>query len=150
MLINMIAVTVPYVIFSKRLQSTATIPLLASFLVKQAHICKYYIFQGAVSTRLGAHMYIAVALALFCLIFTLIVFICLKDLKSNYIYSQINQLLCFCLGLIVFISGADSSQNQVNTAAANVNYLPMSQLTTIVIRSCYLMNYQYYHQYSVL
>ena len=69
--------------------------------------------QGALATQLGVYMYVAVALALFCFLFTLLVFICLKDFKSNYIYNQINVQLCFCVALIVFISGSESYSKEV-------------------------------------
>jgi len=58
-------------------------------------------------------MYIAVAFSLFCLLLTLAVFVCLRHEKSNYIYIQINALVCFCVSLIIFVSGSDSSANQV-------------------------------------
>ena len=84
--------------------------------------CICTLLQGAVSGPLAVHMYVAASIAIFCLIFTLIVFICLKDLKSNYIYNQINVQLCFILALIVYISGSNSYNNQVNVHSHHIVY----------------------------
>ncbi|KAF6018704.1 CELSR1 [Bugula neritina] len=77
-----------------------------------ALITDYNSNLGAVFNHVGVHMYIAVAFSLFCLLLTLAVFVCLRHEKSNYIYIQINALVCFCVSLIIFVSGSDSSANQ--------------------------------------
>lgn len=83
------------------------------------------LLQGATPFEVKVHMYAAAAVSLFCFLFTLLVFICLKDLKSNYIYSQINVQLCSFAAIIIFVCGADGWENRVSVFRVFSSFLAL-------------------------
>lgn len=97
-----------------------------------------HVLQGVGSAQLGVHMYVAVTIALFCLFFTLAVFLCLRDLKSNCIYNQINTQFCFSLALIIYIAGSNSYGNSVRVLLSWVACRIAAAMNTTMVRVSWL------------
>ena len=73
-----------------------------------------FIFSQPSDEGYGIDVYVTAAIALFCITLTLLVFICLKDLKSNLIYVQINSLLTWIVALALFVAAGSVPSNVVS------------------------------------